>query len=231
MPLRCIIVEDEPLAQERLKGFVRKLPSLELVGTFDDAHSALAFVKGHKVDLMFLDISLGGVSGIELLQTSDLAPSVILTTAHHEFALQAFDLQVTDYLLKPFTFPRFVQAVDRVALEGAPNESPTARRFIFIKSEQRLERVQLNQILYIEGMRDYRQIRTVSRRIMTPQTFTELEQAIPSDIVCRVHKSYMVAIDRIESIEKDQIKIADALIPISGTYREHFYALISPPRR
>jgi two-component system LytT family response regulator len=230
MPLRCIIVEDEPLAQERLAGFVRKLASLELVGTFDDALAALAFVKSRKVDLMFLDITLGGISGIELLEASRFPARVILTTAHQEFALKAFDLQVADYLLKPFTFQRFVQAVDHAAADNARGEPPASRPFIFVKTEQRLERLPLGQILYIEGMRDYRQIRTVSKRIMTLQTFTELEQAIPRGIVCRVHKSYMVAIDRIESIEKDRIKIADALIPISETYRDAFYALIDPRR-
>jgi len=228
MALRCIIVEDEPLAAERLAEFVRRLSSLQLLGTFDQALLALAFVKSHEVDLIFLDVSLGGVSGIELLETTDLRAKVILTTAHQEFAIKAFELAVVDYLLKPFTFQRFVQSVDRASHAALAPTQPTDRRFIFVKTEGRLEKVQLSQILYIEGMRDYRQIRTISKRLMTLQTFGELEQALPGDIVCRVHKSYMVALDRIESIEKDQIKIADALIPISETYRARFYALIRP---
>jgi two-component system LytT family response regulator len=224
--LRCLVVEDEPLAMERLAGYVRRLPQLHLLATFEDALEALAFMQVNPVDLVFLDIRLDGLSGIELLQTSLVTSEVILTTAHQEYALQSYDLKVADYLLKPFTFPRFVQAVERARANLAGREENSARNFIFVKSEQRLERIQLSQLLYIEGADDYRRIHTLRKKILTLQTFAELEQRIPPDIACRVHKSYMVALDKIESVERDRIKIGDALIPISETYRDRFYALI-----
>ncbi|MEO8451179.1 MAG: LytTR family DNA-binding domain-containing protein [Gemmatimonadota bacterium] len=228
MPITCIIVEDEPLAVERLVGYIVQLPFLGLVGTFDDALAALAFLTANPVDLVFLDISLGGLSGIELLETSAITSRVILTTAHPEHALKAYDLKVADYLLKPFTFQRFVQAVDQVQSGPAQARAQPAsdRKLLFVKTEFRLEKVLLSDVLYIEGKRDYRQIHTTSKRIMTLETFGELEQRIAPDLVCRVHKSYMVALDKIESIERDRIKIRDQLIPISETYRAKFYALI-----
>jgi DNA-binding LytR/AlgR family response regulator len=230
MTVRTIVVEDEPLAVERLAGYVRQLPFMNLLATFDDALEALVFLQTNEVDLIFLDVHLGGVSGIELLQTATVTSQVILTTAHREYALQAYDLEVVDYLLKPFTFQRFVQAVDRargnLARRAAPGEISAARTFFFVKTEHRLEKVQLRDVLYIEGVRDYRRIHTVRKRIMTLQTFGELERTLAADVVCRVHKSYMVALDKIESVERDRITIGEKRIPISETYREKFYALI-----
>jgi two-component system, LytTR family, response regulator len=229
MKINCIIVEDEPLALERAKEYVRKMPFLNLRATFDNALDALAFLKTNRVDLIFLDINLGEVSGIQLLETSAVKAQVILTTAYQEYALKGFDLNVTDYLLKPFTFERFLQAVDR-ALDNLPKKQATpSLNFIFVKTENRLEKVFLREIIFIEGMRDYRRIHAVSgKRIMTLQTFAEFERQIPRNIVCRVHKSYMVALAQIDSIEKDRIKIKDRTIPISETYKERFFKLIKP---
>ena len=227
MKINCIIVEDEPLALERTKEYVLKLPFLNLCATFDNALDALAFLKSNKVDLIFLDINLGEFSGIQLLETSAVASQVILTTAYQEYALKGFDLKVADYLLKPFTFERFIQAVDRVQATLPKKQTQTPRSFIFVKTENRLEKVNLREIIYIEGVRDYRRIHTVNKRIMTLQTFTEFERQIAPNVVCRVHKSYMVALDKIDSIEKDRIKIKDQIIPISETYKQNFFALIS----
>ena len=227
MEINCIIVEDEPLALERTKDYVLRLPFLNLLSTFDNAVDALAFLRLHEVDLIFLDINLGEFSGIQLLETSAVSSQVILTTAYQEYALKGFDLKVTDYLLKPFTFERFVQAVDRVRsnLPGAQFVRP--KNFIFVKTENRLEKINLREIIYVEGMRDYRKIHTAGKRIMTPQTFTEFERRIPPDILCRVHKSYMVALDKIDSVEKDRIKIKGQIIPVSETYKQKFFALIN----
>ena len=226
MEINCIIVEDEPLALERTKDYVLKLPFLNLLATFDSAIDALAFLRSHEVDLIFLDINLGEFSGIQLLETSAVSSQVILTTAYQEYALKGFDLKVADYLLKPFTFERFVQAVDRVQsnLPGAQLVRP--KNFIFVKTENRLEKINLREILYVEGMRDYRKVHTTGKRIMTPQTFTEFERRIPPNILCRVHKSYMVALDKIDSVEKDRIHIKGQIIPVSETYKQKFFALI-----
>lgn len=227
MKIDCIIVEDEPLALERTKEYVLKLPFLNLCATFDNALDALTFLKTSKVDLIFLDINLGEVSGIQLLETSAITSQVILTTAYQEYALKGFDLKVADYLLKPFTFERFIQAVDRVQSSLPKKQAVTPGSFIFVKIENRLEKVVLREILFIEGMRDYRRIHTAGRRMMTLQTFAEFERQIPPNIICRVHKSYMVSLDKIDSIEKDRIKIKDRIIPISETYKKRFFSLIN----
>lgn len=226
MKINCIIVEDEPLALERTREYVLKLSFLNLLATFDNALDALVFLKTNKVELIFLDINLGEMSGIQLLETSAVKSQIIFTTAYSEYALKGFDLKVADYLLKPFTFERFVQAVDRAIQFLPKKQAVSPNKFTFIKTENRLEKVFLREIIFIEGMRDYRRLHTANKRLMTLQTFAEFEQQIPPNIICRVHKSYMVALDKIDSIEKDQIKIKDLLIPISETYKERFFGLI-----
>lgn len=223
----CIIIEDEPLALERTKCFVNKTPFLNLCGTFDNALNGLFYLKSNKVDLLFLDINMDELSGIELLESSKIDSQVIITTAYQEYAIKGYELNVTDYLLKPFTFDRFIKAVNKAQdnINQSLNNAPIG--FIFVKTENRLEKINLNDILYIEGMRDYRRIHTVNKRIMTLQNFTELEKIIPSNIICRVHKSYMVGINKIESIERSRIKIADQLIPVSETYKDQFFQVIN----
>lgn len=224
--MRCVIVEDEPLALERLQNYIRQLPLLQLVAEFDNANDALAYLLTNQVDVLFLDINLGGLSGIDLLETSALNCQVILTTAHSDYALKAYDLKVADYLLKPFTFARFVQAVDRAVGNAASIAQQTDRQYFFVKTEQRLERVRFSELMYIEGDGDYRQVQTLTRRIPTLEKFSELEERIAPEIACRVHKSFMVALDKIESVERDRIRIRDKFIPISASYRDAFYALI-----
>ena len=221
----CIIIEDEPLALERTKGFVAKIPFLQLLGAFDNAMEGLAFLKSNPVDVLFLDINMDELSGIELLESTKLNCQVILTTAYSEYALKGYDLHVTDYLLKPFTFERFLQAVDK--LQDKKADGIIASNFIFVKTENRLEKVNLEDILFIEGMRDYRRIHTVHKRIMTLQNFSELESLIPTNVICRVHKSFMVSIAKIESIERSRIKIANQIIPISDTYKTAFFELLN----
>jgi two-component system, LytTR family, response regulator len=223
----CIIIEDEPLALEKTKDFVNKVPFLHLSATFDNALTGLAYLNNNKVDVLFLDINMDELSGIELLESSKITSQVIITTAYQEYALKGYELQITDYLLKPFTFNRFLQAVNKAQenlVHTALNAQPD---FIFVKTENRLEKVMLNEIVYIEGMRDYLRINTLTKKVMTLQNFSELEKLIPSNLVCRVHKSYMVALNKIDSIERSRIKIADQLIPISETYKEAFLQLIN----
>jgi two-component system, LytTR family, response regulator len=224
--MNCIIIENEPLALERAKDYVQKLPFLNLLATFDNALNVLGFLKQNKVDLLFLDIHLGAFSGIQLLESATISGQVIITTAYHEYALKGFDLKVTDYLLKPYTFERFVQAVDR-AQNAMPQSEPVKdKTFIFIKTEYRLEKILLADILYIEGKGSYLQVHTALKRLMTLQTFAEFEQVLPKTAFVRVHKSYMVAVAKIETIERDRIKILDALIPVSETYKQAFFEAI-----
>lgn len=224
---KCIIIEDEPLALERTKNYVEKIPFLLLVGTFENSLEGLAYLQTKPVDILFLDINMDELSGVELLESSTISSQVIITTAYQQYALKGFELNVTDYLLKPFTFQRFLQAVNKAQENLAKNKSESTVDFIFVKTENRLEKITLSDIIYIEGMRDYRRIHTTNKKVMTLQNFTELEQMIPAQVVCRVHKSYMVALHKIEAIERGRILIADQRIPISATYKEAFFTQIS----
>jgi DNA-binding LytR/AlgR family response regulator len=226
MPIDCIIIEDEPLAQERIRGYLERLPFLRLTGVFDSGIDALGFLQTNEPELVFLDINMGDFSGIQLLESMKLQSQVIISTAYHEYALKGFELQVTDYLLKPYTFERFVQAIDRVrALRVKP--AAGERRFLFVKTEYRLEKLALDDLLYIEGMRDYRRIFARDKQIITGQTFGELEQNIPPAVACRVHKSYMVALDKIDAVERDIIRIGETEIPLSETYKKAFLQLLT----
>lgn len=228
--VRCVVVEDEPLALERLRGYIGQLPLLQLAAAFDNAGDALAHLISQPTDLLFLDINLGGISGIELLESHAVNSAVILTTAHAEHAVRAYDLKVADYLLKPFMFPRFVQAVDRATSTMEPSSGSSPHGYFFVRTELRLERVGFAELLYIEGAGDYRNIQTLTRRIRTLETFGDLEARLPASLVARVHKSYMVVLGVIESVERDRIVIRGKYIPVSGSYRDAFYARIGHGR-
>jgi two-component system LytT family response regulator len=230
MIINCIIIEDEPLALERLRDYVLQVPFLNLLTSFDNGLKAITYLKKEKVDLMFLDIQMDGITGIQLLETLQKRPDIIITTAYDSYALKGFELNVTDYLLKPFSFERFLQAATRVydkVEEPGDREQPS---FIFIKTEYRHEKVNFDDLLFIEGMRDYRRIHTTDKKIMTLQTFKELEQQLPFLQFCRVHKSFIVALNKIEMIERDRIKIRDELIPVSETFKEDFLRRVNISR-
>jgi len=222
--LKCIIIEDEPLALERTASFVSKIRSLQLVATFDNALSGLEHLNTKHTDILFLDINMDELTGIELLESTKINSQIIITTAYQEYALKGYDLNVTDYLLKPFTFQRFLQAVSK-AQTNLSNEAPT-EEFIFIKSEGKLVKINYSDILYIEGMRDYRRIFLPEKSVMTLQTFTELQQLIPPSIICRIHKSYMISISKINTINSNSVEINSKTIPISATYKKTFLQLI-----
>jgi len=154
MIINCIIIEDEPLAMQRLRDFVMKVPFLNLQYCFDNAMEAIGFLKTEKVELLFLDIQMDGFTGIQLLESLNKLPAVIITTAFDKYALKGFDLNVTDYLLKPYTFERFMQAVTRV-YDSLSSGNKSNKEYIFVKAEYRLEKINLADILYIEGMLDY----------------------------------------------------------------------------
>ncbi len=222
MVINCIIVEDEPLALKRTGEFANKVPYLNLLSSFSNAFEAIGFLKTNEVGLIFLDIEMDGFTGIEFIESLISKPQIIITTAYDKYALKGFELQVTDYLLKPFRFERFMLAVDRV-YEILNKE---IRDFIFVKTEYRLERIALSDIYFIEGMGDYRNVQTSSKKILTLQTLSDFEKELPANKFCRVHKSYIVSIDQIKSIERNRIKILNSLIPISDNYKDRIHALI-----
>lgn len=224
MQLTCIIVEDEPLAMEKAASFVSQVRYLNLVGTFHNALDAMVFLKERPVDLIFLDIEMDGLNGIQLIEALSNVPQVIIMTAYEKYALKGYELQIADYLMKPFTLERFVRAVDKVYETLKPGKG-TAKDYFFIKTEYRAEKIMFGDVLYIEGMSDYRDIKLLNRHIMTLQTFNELEQLLPTEKICRVHKSYMVALDKVEFVERNRIRIKDKLIPLSDSYRDLFFTL------
>lgn len=221
MRLKVIVIEDEPLALRKLVRFINKIEYLELVKAFDNAIEAIGYLKNNVVDLIFLDIQMEEFTGIQFLEALTQRPKVIITSAYDKYAIKGYELDVFDYLLKPFTFERFVKAVDRVF--NVQLEIPVSNDSFFIKTEYRFEKIRLSDILYIEGMSEYLRIVCVDKKVMVKQNFKTLEAIISSTNFVRVHKSYMIAIDKIESIEKSRIKINEMIIPISDSYKDVFF--------
>jgi DNA-binding LytR/AlgR family response regulator len=234
MKLACIAVDDEPLALEKIRDYIDKVDSLDLLATFDNGISALEFLKERKVDVLFLDVQMEELTGIQLLESLRVKPKVILTTAYDTYTLQGYDLNVTDYLLKPFSFQRFLQAIDKVydVVQTERNRMPAATEnggsldYIFVRSESKYRKVNFADILFVEGMKDYIRIHTVSDRLMTLNSFSSLTDHLPADRFIRVHKSYMVSISRIDSIERNTVLIGEYRIPIGESYRKHFFYIL-----
>lgn len=220
--ISCIIIEDEPLALKRTKEYVEKIPYLDLIHSFDNGFEAIGYLKEHNIDLIFLDIKMDELTGIQLLESLDKRPYVIITTAYGDYALKGYELNVTDYLLKPFTIERFIKAVEKVA-DKFERKNENNRDFFFVKTDYKIEKVFFKDVFFIEGMRDYRNIQTESRKILTLQTFGDLEKELPDSLFIRVHKSFMIALNKIDLIERNRIKIKDKMIPIGETYKENFY--------
>jgi two-component system, LytTR family, response regulator len=227
MKLSCIIIEDEPPAIKKLEGFIAKVPFLELIGSFEDALSGLQFMKLNKVDLLFLDIQMEQLTGIQLLETLSVKPYVVITTAYADYALKGYELRVFDYLLKPYSFERFLDAANKIFDDiQAKQLNPDSISNIFVKTEYRLENIPVDDILWIEGMREYLQIVTSHKKIMTKQNFAAMLDQLPAGKFIQVHKSWIVAKSKIETIERNRIKIRDKLIPIGDTFRDQFYAFL-----
>jgi len=230
MNIKCIAIDDEPLAIEKIKLFIGRIPHLQLLAAFNAPEEAIQFIEKNQVQLAFLDIQMGKMSGIELLKKLEIRPQIIFTTAFSEYAIKAFELSVLDYLLKPYNFERFTKAVNKATdyimwqSTEVKQVSPDVE-YIFVKSGYKLVKILLDEIVYIQGMKDFQHIITLNSKILASLSFQELEKILPKGFV-RCHKSYIVALSKIECIEKDRIKIGDQLIPIGDTYKELFYRQI-----
>ncbi len=218
---KCIIVEDEPLAQEIIKGFISKIPTLELVGTCSSAIEAITFLHSQKIDLLFLDVTMPDLNGIQFLKSLNNPPKVILTTAYSEFAVEAFELGVLDYLIKPFSFERFLKAINRsmTISEEINSNEPEIPTFIFIKVDKKNVKVMLDSILFAEAYGNYVKIHTNKQTYLTTQTFTNFEKVLPEALFIRVHKSYIVQIEAITKVESQKLFIDFIEIPIGITYK------------
>jgi DNA-binding LytR/AlgR family response regulator len=223
--LRCIIVEDEPLAMERLQDYVRRTPALELEASFYRAQEALTYLNTHQVDLVFADVHLPGMDGITLIEKAGKNSLVIFSTAHPAYAVEGFNLDATDYLLKPYDYARFELAVMKALRKKEADAKDLPESFL-VKTEYRLERIWYRDLLYIEGKRDYRKIHTSKAAIMTLQTFRAFEESLDPSLVIRVHKSYMVSVERIARIEKDGLVIEGISIPVSDLYRINLKSIL-----
>src|ERR1700688_3362908 len=235
--IRCLIVDDEPLALHILEDYMSKIPFLQLIKATTNPIEALTLVQTGNVDLVFLDVQMPVLTGIQFLRISNGKAKVILTTAYSQYALEGYELDVIDYLLKPIAFDRFFKAVQKaqaiiqpsakteIKMEAAP-QSDFLSDFIFVKTEHKIQKVYLNDILFIEGLKDYISIFTPAERIITLQNMKKMEDALPEKHFIRVHKSYIVSINKIDSIERSRICIRDKIIPVGDTYREEFFKII-----
>ncbi|MFN3488838.1 MAG: LytR/AlgR family response regulator transcription factor [Emticicia sp.] len=258
--LTCIIIEDEPLARNLMEAYVKKVPHLNLLKSFSSSLAALDFLRENTVDILFSDIQMPEITGITLLKILQKKPLVILTTAYSEYALEGYELEVFDYLLKPISLERFLRAVEKATIRLTAAQpiaaQPIAAQaiiqeknvqeitvnsegnqgFIFVKDGTKLVKIRLNEILYIEGLKDYVCIHTKDKdstlkKIVTLQTMKSLESqlsavGVPNSQFIRIHNSYIIAFDAIDAIDKEKVQIGKNFIPISDTYRKVFKEFI-----
>ncbi|MCE7992083.1 MAG: response regulator transcription factor [Roseivirga sp.] len=228
MILRSIIIDDEPLARELLQDFADKVSFLEIVASFSNGVEALTYLQQHKIDLVFLDIQMPDITGLELLKTLSSRPRVIFTTAYAEYAVEGFNLDATDYLLKPFDFPRFLKAVNKVMelylLENQPKTIAEDEKddFLFIKDGRELVKVWFDEIDYIQGQKDYVLFKTTSRKLLSLMNMKDLERDLPQDKFLRIHQSYIINTSRIQSLSRDQVTVADETLNVSQSYKQAF---------
>ncbi|HRJ31096.1 MAG TPA: LytTR family DNA-binding domain-containing protein [Cyclobacteriaceae bacterium] len=232
MNLTCLIVEDEPLARNLLVDYVKKVPSLHLVEACSNAMDAMELLRQQPVDLLFLDIQMPEITGITFLKILQKRPLVIFTTAYSQYALEGYELDVVDYLLKPITLERFLKAVDKAVqrhyLENKPSvpliTQPGSEKpdFVFVKDGTKMVKVRLDDILYVEGMKDYVTIHTRDKKITTLQRMKVLEEQLPPDKFIRVHHSFIIALNAIDAVHRSDVQIGQAMIPVSDSYKKAF---------
>lgn len=232
--LQCMVVDDEPLAAQLLINHITHVPFLELAGSFSNPMDALISINTHPVDLIFLDIQMPQLNGIQFMQLLQNRAMVIITSAYHEYAIQGFEHNVIDFVIKPIAFERFYKAVEKAYNTKNPGQRPENPKdlqpatggYIFVKVETRMVRLELDDILFIEGLKNYVSIQTHTQRVITLQTMKQLEEILPPNRFVRVHKSYIIALDKINSIERQEITIKDRIIPIGITYQEPFFKFL-----
>ena len=231
---KVVIVDDEFLARKLLQDYVSKINSLELVASCANAVEAIEALKNNKVDILLLDIQMPDITGLELVQSLEHKPAVIFTTAYSEFAVDAFNLGVTDYLLKPFDFPRFLQAISKaigsnVQVDGgnASKSSDAVSKsadFITVKADYKLYKINYDDLLFIEGQHEYVTFHTPQRRITALFALKDLEELLPQDRFVRVHKSYIVSFNHIQDLDKSDVTVSGTKIPVGASYRDELLA-------
>ena len=221
--IKCIIIEDEPLAMKVLSDYILQVPFLELQATFKNALLATEYLRDNPTQLIFLDIHLPKLKGMDFLKTLTHPPSVIITTAYHQYAVEGFDLNVTDYLLKPFAFERFLVAVNKV--KTSQNETQKTegieekKDFIFLNVQKKKVKILFSEIVYIESQREYVKIVTTKKEYLSKISTHEIERILPSDLFRRIHRSFIISIPKIESYTAEIVEVNGVSIPIGRDYR------------
>lgn len=233
--MKCIAIDDEPLALEVIERFSAKVPGLELIRTFQNPVEAVGFLQNESVDLIFLDIQMPDLTGIQFLQSIQAKPLVIFTTAYSQYAIESYELDAVDYLLKPILFDRFLKAVNKAQqLFKTRQQTPGAASngesqlddFLFIKSDTRFFKVNFEDIMLIEGMRDYIAVHTPGQRILTLMSMTKMMEKLPAADFMRVHKSFIIGLQHISLIQNNRVIIGEKEIPVSNSYKEDFLAFV-----
>jgi DNA-binding LytR/AlgR family response regulator len=233
--MNCIIVDDEPLARDLLEDNLKKVPLLKLVGTCANGFEAIQILQNEKVDLIFLDIQMPGITGIQFLQSIKNPVMVIFITAYEKYALEGFNLDVVDYLLKPVSFDRFLKATNKAnelfILRSKTDTANATSDFIFVHADYHLVKINLSDITHIEGLKDYVKIHLTSstRAVITRMSMKSVEELLPSQRFMRVHKSFIISLEKIISIRKGRIKIGAIEVPLSDSYSAKFFQVIKTP--
>jgi DNA-binding LytR/AlgR family response regulator len=226
--MKCLVLDDEPLAIELLQKYIEKVEGLQLIKSCRNVMDALPYLQNRQVDLLFLDIQMPKITGIELLKSLSFRPQIILTTAYRDYAIEAFDLDVTDYLLKPITFERFLQSVSKVMGQklNTPFTEPDYQllrsfneSYIYLREEREMVKVYLKDIIYIESLRDYVRVKTTMGQIITYNKISYLEQKLPENKFIRVHRSFIIALEKVSTFTPATIRIDDFSIPIGRNYK------------
>ena len=217
--IKCIIVEDEPLAVKVLEGYIKQIPFLLLQGSFKDAILASEYLRDHEVDLIFLDIHLPKLKGMAFLKTLNNPPSVIVTTAYHQYAIEGFNLNVTDYLLKPFDFDRFLVAVNKVKSSITPLTT-TDKDYLFLNVQKKKVKILFSDILYIESQREYIKIVTTKKEYLSKLSTHEIENMLPPHLFKRIHRSFIISVSKIDSYTAETVEVNGISIPVGRGYKE-----------
>jgi DNA-binding LytR/AlgR family response regulator len=227
--ITCLVVDDEPPALDVLKKYIESIPSLVLAGICGNAVEALDIIQQQHIDILFLDIQMPQILGTDFIRTLTNPPKIIFTTAYRKYAVEGFDLDAVDYLLKPISFERFLKAVNKIMKtslkqtsnpkEGSGNESDIANSYIHFRADRKILKVALGDILYIESLKDYIKVVTKTKTILTKHSISSLEENLPSSSFIRIHRSYIIAVDKIEFFTNDMVGIGKQELPISRMYR------------
>jgi DNA-binding LytR/AlgR family response regulator len=231
--LKCIIIDDEPLAQSVIENYLVNFSFIELVGKFDNPLAAFEIIKTEKIDIIFLDISMPYISGIDFIKTLQYPPKIIITTAYKEYALEGYDLNVVDYLLKPISIERFIKAINKIipteirTTSAEQNqEVPDSSAFMYVKSGGKNVKILLDHILFVESMKDYIKIHTDSSVIITQISITSIEKRLPNSFV-RVHRSFIISLKRIDAFTTEIVEINKHQIPIGRFYKDQLMSLLN----